>query len=290
MVVLMLVLMVLTNAGETICYKNTKEKDSFFSCLNICLWSFILSILVFLVYLGVDGKDIFVNFNWVDVVFILILALLSIFNIISWFVASRNMPMSIAEGVSEIYIAFLTLFSWLFFGGELTILQICMVALVIVSCICLSFFQKSNKVNDYNLKKGFFFLVAWIIVAVARGLIPGKLSNSGLHPALYSLILNFFMLLIALILVKVKKQNVVKSFRTLKDSFIILISVCRIVGQLVIIYLATIINLGIIDAVSVLGLVIIVLYERIIMKEKISMLSYLFLLLITVGSFILMLV
>ncbi len=288
--IFMLILMVFTNAGETICYKNTKEKNSFFSCFNITFWSFIFSIIIFVVYAIIDGASIFSNFNWFDILIILGLAVLSIFNIISWHISSNNMPMSIAEGVSEIYIVFLTLFSWLIFGGAITVIQIVMIALVIVSCLGLSFIQKKEETKDYNLKKGFVFLTLWIIVAVIRGLIPGQLSSTGLHPSIYSLILNFLMLMMSLALIKIKKQNIKQSLQSIKDPFCIIIAICRNVGQIIIIYLATQINLGVIDAVSVLGLVLIAIYERFIMKEKLSWISYILLALITIGSFTLMLV
>ncbi len=286
----MLILMVLTNAGETICYKNTKEKNSFFSCFNITFWSFVFSIVVFLIYFIIDGASIFNNFNWVDILIIFGLAALSIFNIISWHISSNNMPMSIAEGVSEIYIAFLTLFSWLIFGGTISIVQIIMIACIIISCISLSFLQKRDCRKDYNLKKGFIFLTLWIVVAVVRGLIPGQLSSTGLHPSVYSLLLNFLMLTMTTALIKIRKQKVKQSFKSIKDPFCIIIAVCRNVGQLIIIYLATQMNLGVIDAVSVLGLVLIAMYERIIMKEKLSWISYILLVLITIGSFTLMFV
>ncbi len=302
MTYIFLVLIILENAGETISYKNTKCNDCIVALFGICLLGLIISSMALAISYLVNGIIIFEGINVISISYIALVSILGILGVVFWFIASKNLPMSIAEGVSEIYIAFLTLLSWVFFGGKLTLLQILLVVIIIIACIVLAFVQSGRKNNlcssqskitenvlsrkfGYRLNIGFLFLALWVVVAVVKGLIPGVISRIGISNIVYSFLMNIFMMIFACILMLIKKKNFKSAIKVIfKDIWLFVISICRITSQLVILHLALQMNLGIVDAISVLGLIIIMLYERWIMKEKISPCSYLIMFIITIAT------
>ncbi len=284
--------MVFTNAGETISYKNTKTENQFDVLFGVTLWSLILSIPSLALFLIPGSGTLFSGFDLKDLGFIALATVLAISSICLWSIASRHLPMSIAEGVSEIYIAFLTFFSWLFFGGRLTIWHIVLIVIVVVACLLLAFIQnRNNNVKSYNFKRGFLFLAFWVVVYIIRGLIPGALANSGMNGVTYNLLLNLMMFIIVLIVMIIKKRlNLKTIFTVLKDPWLFVIGLCRTSSQISLVYLALKMNLGVVDAVSVFGIVLIMLYERLIMKEKISWQSYIILVFIAIATAMLMVI
>lgn len=283
MVYILLIFMILSNAGETISYKNTKVSDSSTVLFGVTFWSLILSLPILFVA-GLCGDNL--NFDAIsmsDVGYLLLVTVMSLFSIVFWAKASQHLPMSIAEGVSEIYIAFLTFFYWLIFGGRLSVWHIILLCLVIFACLLLAYFQNGKKVAKYNYKIGFFFLSLWVILYIIKGLIPGALAKSGMSGVVYNFVLNLLMFLITFVYMVIKKKNVFKLTKViLKDKWLMIVGICRIANHISLINLALKMNLGIVDAVSVFGLVIITLYERLIMKEKINWKCYILLAIIAV--------
>lgn len=283
----LLIIMILTNAGETISYKNTKVKNGLDILFGVSFWSLFLSILSLPLSLCIGSGQLFENFNWINFGLISFGTVLALLSITFWAKASNDMPMSIAEGVSEIYIAFLTFFSWLLFGGVLTIWHIVLIAVVVLSCLFLAFIQnkQNGKQKNYNYKRGFIFLAFWVIVYIIRGLIPGALADAGMNGIAYNFILNLLMFIVVLIIVLVKKRGSFVGLKeTLKDPWLFIIGLCRTASQISLLQLAFTMNLGVVDAVSVFGIVLIMLYERFIMKEKISWQSYILLIFIAVAT------
>ncbi len=288
MVYCLLILMIFCNAGETIGYKNTKNQNQGDVLYGVTLWSFILSLPTLIVYAIVSENSFFGNFDLFNFLFILLSACLTIASIITWSTASKHLPMSIAEGVSEIYIAFLTFFSWLFFGGRLTYWHIILIAVVVIACLVLAFIQNKGEKNvNYNYKLGFIFLAVWVTLSIIRGLIPSAVAHEGVNGIAYNFMLSSIMLFSSLIFVLSKKKFVKTTIAVLKDPWLFVVGLCRTVSQISLIYLALKMNLGIVEAVSVFGIVIIMLYERLIMKEKISIASYIILLIIAVATAVL---
>lgn len=312
--------MIFCNAGETIGYKNTKIQSQIEILYGVTLWSFLLSIPTIIIYSLVGEGQLFGNFNWVSFAFILLSACLTIASIITWASASKNLPMSIAEGVSEIYIAFLTFFSWLLFGGKLNYWHIILIAVVVLACLVLAFIQnKGGGKSKYNLKLGFIFLAVWVVLSIAKGLIPGLVAVDGLNGFAYNFVLACIMLVASVAFIfsknsfashKIKRYPLKRSdgiklgskereeivsnkkflkttISVLKDPWLFVVGFCRTASQISLIYLALKMNLGIVEAVSVFGIVLIMLYERIVMKEKISITSYIILIIIAFATAIL---
>lgn len=294
MVYCLLILMIFCNAGETIGYKNTKNENQIDILYGVTLWSFLLSIPTLIVFAIASKTSIFGNFDWVGFAFILLSAVITVASIVTWSSASKNLPMSIAEGVSEIYIAFLTFFSWLLFGGELNYLHIILIALVVIACFVLAFIQNKgdgSKKGKYNYKIGFIFLAVWVVLNIIKGLVPAVLAKDGMNGIAYNFILSSVMFLASFIILLTSKKsfkNIAKTtLSVIKDPWLFVVGLCRTASQISLIYLALKMNLGIVEAVSVFGIVLIMLYERLIMKEKISIASYIILLIIAVATAVL---
>ena len=78
--------------------------------------------------------------------------------------------------------------------------------------------------------------------------------------------------------------------QVLTDPYLVILGLVRVASQIAIIHLAIVMNLGLIDAIAVLGLVIIMLFERVIMKQKLNKWSYPLLVIIMIATFMLMIV
>ncbi len=290
MIYLLLIVMIFSNAGETIGYKNTKCQSQLDVLYGVTLWSFILSIPTLAIFLLIKSDGLFENLSWVNFAFIVIATILTISSIALWASASKHLPMSIAEGVSEIYIAFLTFFSWLLFGGKLNAWHIVLISIVVIACLVLAFIQnKGTKcAKSYNYKLGFIFLAVWVVLSIVKGLVPGALANNGMNGIAYNFILNAVMFFAVFIFIAFRRKAIFKVTKlVLRDPWLFVIGLCRIASQISLIYLALKMNLGIVEAVSVFGIVIIMLYERLIMKEKISIASYIILLIIAFATAVL---
>ncbi len=282
--------MIFCNAGETIGYKNTKNQNQIDILYGVTLWSFLLSLPPLIIFAIFGKTPLFANFNFTVLAFVLLSAVFTIASIVTWASASKHLPMSIAEGVSEIYIAFLTFFSWLIFGGKLSYWHIILIALVVVACFVLAFIQNKGEGGGdkkYNYKFGFIFLSVWVVLSVIKGLIPGAVANDGMNGIVYNFILSTMMLLASLVIILSKRKFKKTTLAVLKDPWLFVVGLCRTVSQISLIYLALKMNLGIVEAVSVFGIVIIMLYERIIMKEKISIASYIILIIIAISTAVL---
>ena len=287
MVYFLLLLMILSNAGETISYKNSKSENQLDILFGVSFWSLLLSSLAMAIFCIVDSESIVAGFHWENWLYILAFSVLGILTIIFWSKASKNLPMSIAEGVSEIYIAFLTFFSWLLFGGKLTIWHIVLILVVVVACFLLAFLQNKNKYakEKYNYKLGFIFLAVWVIIYIVRGLLPGALASSGMNGIVSNFFLCIVMQIIIIFILLIKKHSIKKAtINSLKDPWLFVNGLCRMANQISLMYLAFSMNLGVVEAVSVFGIVLIMLYERFVMKEKISLLSYVILVIIAIAT------
>ena len=280
MLYFLLLLVVLSNAGETICYKNSKVQKHDEVLFGVTFWSFLLSLLAFIIFLFTGG-DFFISLDYVTILYIFLMSILNVFCIISWSITSKNLPMSVAEGVSEIYIAILTFLSWLCFGGEIDIWDISLVLVLVLSCILLAFVQKREKIKG-NYKIGLIFLTIWVVFAVFKGLLPGFIAGSEMFSYIFLLNLFIFLEVNLYFLIRRKKFN--NFLPAIRDPYLFGVGLSRVVSQIVVIILALTVNLGIIDAVGVLGLVLIMLYERFIMKNKISLKTIILLIVITLSS------
>jgi len=283
-----LLIIILINATETIGFKNSKTNNSLKVLFGMSLFSTIISFPFFLFSLIKGGISIFETFNLYTLFCLIVAATFTFFNIIFWSKICKNMPMSIAEGIADVYIVFLTFFSWLFFGGRLEWYHIILMLTVVISCIVLGFFSKSETNKKYNYHKGFLFLILWIILAIPRNLIPGVISQTTINPFVYSFLLNLLTFIPAAIIMLHKKQIKESSKQIIKDPYLMILGLARTGYELIVLYLATRVNLGIIDAISVAGLILIMLYERIIMKEKINNKAYPILIIILIATTLLL--
>lgn len=282
MLYFLLLLVVLSNAGETICYKNSKVQNHTEVLFGVTFWSFLLSLIAFIIFLFAGG-DFFSGLDWVTILYIFLMSILNIFCILTWSITSKNLPMSVAEGVSEIYIAILTFLSWLCFGGNIDVWDISLVLVLVVSCILLAFVQKREKVKG-NYKIGLIFLTIWVVFAVGKGLLPGIIAGSEVENFSYIFLLNLFIFLEVNLFFLIRRKKYNNFIYTIRDPYLFGVGLSRVVSQIVVIILALTVNLGIIDAVGVLGLVLIMLYERFIMKNKISLKTIILLIIITLSS------
>lgn len=266
---LAVILLILTNAGETIGYKGAtgNAKDV---AWGVTFWSVIFSLpvsLALMFFMPHATSAI----NWGQLGLLLIMSLIGVATIYFWAQASKHLPMSIAEGVSEIYIALLAIFCWLFFGKSLNIWQIVLISVVIMLCLILALAQCSPKSSTkYNTKLGFIFLAVWVGLSVIKGALPSAIT--GLSAATFVLGQNAIMLVVCLLIQNKRALPATKA--AAKNPYIMFVALCRVVSQLSIFYLASRINLGLADAISVCGLVLIMLYERFVFKEKINPYCY----------------
>lgn len=90
--------------------KTQKSKMGWIFFFGVSFWSLFLSIISLPLSLCIGSGQLFENFNWINFGLISFGTVLALLSITFWAKASNDMPMSIAEGVSEIYIAFLTFF------------------------------------------------------------------------------------------------------------------------------------------------------------------------------------
>ena len=319
MIYILLIVMIFANAGETIAYKNTKCKSNFNIMFGVTFWSFVLSLPLLFFYL-LYKSDLPFQIANINLLFVLSISILSLITIVCWAKVSQNMPMSIAEGVSEIYIAFLTFFCWLIFGGRLTYLHAIIIALVVFLCIALAFLQnkkysqkclikskkllkfnfflgfsiKNNKIivkkKNSNYKIGLIFLSVWVVLYVCKSILPRAVAQNNVNGLVYNFLLETMTFLFAIFLSFCKKMNFRDLFKTCLDKWLFLIGLCKTAAHSVILYLALKMNLGIVEAVSVFGIVIVMLYERFVMKEKLNILSYILLIFIAISTCILALI
>ena len=315
----MLIIMIFANAGETIAYKNTKCKSNFNIMFGVTFWSFFLSLPLLFFYLLYKNDFTFQVTN-INLLFVLLISILSLMTIVCWAKVSQNMPMSIAEGISEIYIAFLTFFCWLIFGGRLTYLHAVIIALVVFLCIALAFLQnrkysqkclikskkllkfnfflgfsiKNNKIivkkKNSNYKIGLIFLSVWVVLYVCKSILPRAVAQDNVNGLVYNFLLETMTFLFTIFLSFCKKMNFRDLFKTCLDKWLFLIGLCKTAAHSVILYLALKMNLGIVEAVSVFGIVIVMLYERFVMKEKLNILSYILLIFIAISTCVLALI
>ncbi len=279
MVYFLLILMVFTNAGETIGYKCTKSCTGD-AAFGVAFWSAIISLpagLGLLFYLPAKSSA-----NFAEIGFLCLLSVLGVLTVYCWAKASKHLPMSIAEGVSEVYIALLAIVCWIFFGQALNGWQIGLICAILVACLLLAVLEggKSATEKKCNPKIGFVFLGIWVLISVIKGALPSAVTS--LHPAIYLMVQNYIMLLICGACIAKKFPKTLKNVVT--DPWLMVVGFCRVVSQLCVFYLASRMNLGVADAVSVCGLVIIMLFERLATKERINPYCYPILLLLIAAT------
>ncbi|MCL2846227.1 MAG: EamA family transporter [Firmicutes bacterium] len=149
MIYLLVIPMVIASTAEALLWKKNK-RGPLEAAGGSALWGLVLSAVVFAVTVFI-GQDVFANITWQNIGLIVAVNVFTIICVGSWVMVLRNMPISIASPISLVRLVFLVFFSWLIFGGDLSIWQILVVGLIFIVCAMLGYFSERTPASTPGL-------------------------------------------------------------------------------------------------------------------------------------------
>lgn len=303
--------MILASACEALLWKKNKRGplDSF---VGMALWGFVLGAVV-IAFMPIFEDDIFVNFSWMIIGHTMMVNVFTMICVAAWVMVLRNMPVSIASPISLVRLVFLLFFSWLIFGGDLSIWQILCVVLIFMFCAFLGYFggrrngsetslsctcgpldQCAITCKSPNFKKALVYMAIWVASLVALEMFAQSVMVREIHAPTYVFVrfgLLFFMsipvLIVARLIIKKKRAKEVsdeeieieKPGRVMSiyfDKYLIGIGILWALASTFFNALLQTMNVGVISAINTASVPIVVLGGVFLFREKVNWYSYIF--------------
>lgn len=268
---------------ETISYKYFKE-NKITVILGVCFFTFAFFGITFFVYSLINSELLLANINFFSLYSTFINAILYMIGILLWILAVKNIYVSIAAPLSNFQIVLTTFFSWLLFADVLSVYEIIILIVLLVACVLLGFetnkqSAKKNKIESKKFLIGLMFLTLWIVATVTRNILTKTVILNSLHPVTFQTFKFFFASLVSAVLFLIfnrkKKGEMANQLRTvIKNKWYYFIGIANTVSGIIFLLLIQNHNIGLIQAMANLSSVLIIIYSRLVFKEKISILSY----------------
>jgi drug/metabolite transporter (DMT)-like permease len=222
---------------------------------------------------------------------IVLKAIIVLLCIFTWVKGIKHVPASIADPFTYLRMLGLLVVSWLLMGDKVDLTSIILTFTVSVSCVSIGIFQAKTEKLSQNVKnyaKGMMWLVAWMAASILNITTFKHIAKTGVnfvtmiffeqatYAALSLIVLVFF--------IARQKQGIVRpllhSFdQVIRDPWLIGIG-STYLGDLLYIPLLLVLNMGVLDAIMSVNMVLVVLISTIFYKEKIHPLVYPFIVII----------
>lgn len=279
-------------ALESICYKYYEKINLSTTILAVTFWTLLGYLATSVFFVLIDFNLYTQNISFINIVFTAINSVFLLLQMILWVKMIRHLKMSIASPIINFQIIIISILSWLFFNDSLNKTEIVLIILMFVFCILLGFFEGKQKTKpeskdekqktaiDKNFFIGIMFAFLWMSTNITRSLLTKNLMISNLNPMAYQTIYYLFAFIFATVffLIHNKKEN----NKNLNDS---LQKVFKYKWFKVVLF-ATLLsgfahniiiknyNIGLISAILSINSIIVIIYGRIVFKEKISKPTY----------------
>ena len=222
-------------------------------------------------------KTQFDNLSWDVWLLILARAAITILQIFLWVKGIKYVPVSIADPFSLNNMLFLLGFSWVIFGDALPWWSILLVVIIYVTCFIMGILQHKQEGTTGNAKnyaKGLAWIFLWTVAATGGTLLTRYIAED-INIFTMAFIKSAFVLALCLLLIIVCRQSIVKIFKTvIGDKVQYGIGFFDNINIYFYIPLALVMNLGVLDAITVTATIIVILIGVVFMKEKLRWYIY----------------
>ena len=308
MVYVLMVGMVLASAIEALLWKKNQH-GPLETMVGSALWGSVIAspILIGTIFFY---DNIFVGWAWDLIGYTVLVNVFTMICVAAWVMVLRNMPISIANPISLVRLVFLMFFSWLIFGGGLSIWEILLVGGIFFFCAMLGYFQMRGGKNQstlscscgplgqcgpsctpterqvHNYKMGLLYMGVWLVSLVALEMFAKTVMSRDVIATTYVFIRFwlFFVACIPLIFI-LRRGRLKQTARAVASPYIIGIGILwAVASALFNTLLGMGMNVGIVSAINTAAVPLVILGGVLIFKERIRWYSYIFIILILAST------
>jgi len=296
MMYLLIVPMVIAGSIEALLWKKNKH-GPLDTMVVSAFWGFVLAAVV-LPFTVIWNDNVFADITGMTILYTVMVNVFTMICVASWVMVLRNMPISIANPISLVRIVFLLFFSWLIFGGSISIWEIVLVAAIFILCSSLGYLQGRKSSPDsivtaccgplgqcgpsctvpqectQNFTKGIAYMILWVASLVALEMFATAAIHGGIFPPTYVFIRFGLFFVMSVPLVFIFRSEVSKNPRVMFNRWLVGIGVLWAIASTFFNTLIRTLNVGIVSAMNTATVPIVVLGGVFIFREKIRWYSY----------------
>lgn len=256
--------------------------------LGVSVWAMLGSLVALVIYGIFNFSTIFVGLTGQNLFLIFVNGTIKIAQIVFWIQAIRHIKLSIIDTLANFQIIIMTAASWILFADIISPLSISLIVLLFLLCILLSASQYSKQpktlpqqLNTQNKSTavGLLFLLLWILITVGKNLLTKQLGLESVNTFMFQFLQFFVASVVSLVLFLLANKHNITQIKqqlgiALKNRWFKIDSLGYILAENMFFLIITSYNVGLVQALTSLYSVFVIAYSRVVLKEKISWITY----------------
>ena len=233
----------------------------------------------------------FHNISWLVMLIMFVKGIFWIAQVFVWVRGIKYVPVSIADPFTMVNMLVLLGLSWLIFSDAVSYLEIVLVIIVFGACLTMGMLQHKQEKTTSNHKRyiiGMLWISLWVLLSTINTCATRFVAEEGLNIFTFCFLECVFAFPLTLLVIWFCGVSLKETFKkSIGDEIQYGIGVVDNVPTYLWIPLALTMNLGILEAITVLSTVITIIIGVIFMREKLRWYIYPFIIAVITSSVIL---